>query len=121
MNTAKEIIDLIDVYTEEKRIEHVYASRDLSPVLRNDLLKVVEVIVENVERYLWLRDRMQVRYESPMSGGDKRATLAMRVGHGFLDSKKPPESGWLYPQYFDECRENVDSAIDAAMNVKMGC
>jgi hypothetical protein len=39
----------------------------------------------------------------------------MRVGHGFLDSKIHPETGWTDLIYFDECRQKVDAAIDAAM------
>lgn len=67
-------------------------------------------------RYRWLRDRMQVRHEAPVSGGEPRAVLMMRVGHGFLDSKMHPETGWTDPRYFDECREKVDAAIDAAID-----
>lgn len=69
----------------------------------------------DAEKYQWLLDRMQVRYESPVNDGDKRAVLCMRIGHGFLDSKKRPESGWTNPKYFDECRSTVDSAIKTAM------
>lgn len=68
-------------------------------------------------RYRWLRDRMKVHYESPVCGGEKRATLTMRVGHGFLDSKIHPTTGWTDQKYFDECREKVDAAIDSAMLV----
>lgn len=67
-------------------------------------------------RYRWLRDRMMVQWESPMSGGEKRATLAMREGHCFVDSKIDPVWGWTHPKYYDECREEVDSLIDTALN-----
>lgn len=79
--------------------------------LRNEL----ERMQKDADRYRWLRDRMKVHCEAPMSGGEKRATLTMRIGHGFLDSKMDPTSGWTDLRWFDECREKVDSAIDAAM------
>lgn len=68
-------------------------------------------------RYRWLRDRMEVHYEAPVSGGEKRAVLTMRVGHGFLDSKMHPTTGWTDQKYFDECRDKVDAVIDSAMLV----
>ena len=71
-------------------------------------------IEKDAARYRWLRDRLQVRYEASIAG-DKRAILTMRVGHGFLDSNIRPEHGWTDPRYFDECREKVDAAIDAAV------
>jgi hypothetical protein len=76
---------------------------------------------ENVEqdaaRYRWLRDRMEVLYKETMSGREPRATLAMRIGHEFLDSKMRPAAGWMATLYFDECREKVDAAIDDAMKM----
>lgn len=69
----------------------------------------------DAERYNWLRDRMEVRYEASISSEEKRATISMRVGHSFLDSNKCPTEGWTDQKYFDECRNNVDAAIDYAM------
>ena len=71
-------------------------------------------IEKEAARYRWLRDRMQVRYMEALGTGQKRQGLVMRVGHGFLDSKIRPETGWTDPRYFDECRQKVDAAIDAA-------
>lgn len=71
-------------------------------------------MTKDANRYRWLRDRLQVRYMQAVSG-EKRRGLVMRVGHGFLDSKTPPERGWTDPRYFDECRQEVDAAIDAAI------
>jgi hypothetical protein len=70
---------------------------------------------KGAERYRWLRDRLQIRYETPMSGGLKRAVLTTRIGFGFLDSKMNPDAGWISVKSFDECRENVDLGIDAAI------
>ena len=75
-------------------------------------------IEDEAARYRWLRDRMQVRYETPVSGREKRAVLSFRPGHGFLDSTKNPETGWTNPKHFDECREKVDAAIDEALKEK---
>ena len=72
-------------------------------------------IEKDAARYRWLRDRLQVRYMESLGAGEKRQGLVMRVGHGFLDSKIHPETGWTDPSYFDECRQKVDAAIDAAM------
>ena len=69
---------------------------------------------KDAARYRWLRDRMQVRYMEALGTGEKRQGLVMRVGNGFLDSKMNPEHGWTDPRYFDECRQKVDAAIDAA-------
>jgi hypothetical protein len=74
-------------------------------------------VKQDAARYRWLRDRMEVRYEVPISGRGNRAALAMRVGHEFLDCRMNPASGWVNPRYFDECRENVDAAIDDAMKM----
>lgn len=41
---------------------------------------------KDAERYQWLRDRLQIRYEAPMNGGPKGAILTMRIGFSFLDS-----------------------------------
>jgi hypothetical protein len=71
-------------------------------------------IEKDAARYRWLRDRLQVRYMEALGTGEKRQGLVMRVGHGFLDSKIRPEHGWTDPSYFDECRQKVDAAIDAA-------
>jgi hypothetical protein len=60
---------------------------------------------------------MQVLYKATMSGLEPRATLAMRVGHEFLDCRRNPAGGWVNPQYFDECRQKVDAAIDEAMKM----
>jgi hypothetical protein len=82
---------------------------------------LAQVPAENVEqdaaRYRWLRDRMQVLYKATMSGLEPRATLAMRVGHEFLDCRMNPAAGWVAPRYFDECRAAVDAAIDDAMKM----
>ena len=72
-------------------------------------------IEKDAARYRWLRDRMQVRYMEALGAGEKRQGLVMRVGHWFLDSKIHPETGWTDLIYFDECRQKVDAAIDAAM------
>ena len=71
-------------------------------------------IEKDAARYRWLRDRLQVRYMEALGTGEKRQGLVMRIGHGFLDSKIRPETGWTDPRYFDECRQKVDAAIDAA-------
>ena len=65
-------------------------------------------IEKDAARYRWLRDRMQVRYMEALGAGEKRQGLVMRVGHGFLDSKIHPETGWTYLIYFDECRQKVE-------------
>lgn len=72
-------------------------------------------IEKEAARYRWLRDRLQVMHMDALGTGEKRQGLVMRVGHGFLDSKIRPESGWTDQRYFDECRQKVDAAIDAAM------
>ena len=72
-------------------------------------------LAQDAARYRWLRDRLQVRYIEVLGTGEKRQGLVMRVGHGFLDSKIHPEHGWTDPRYFDECRQGVDAAIDAAI------
>jgi hypothetical protein len=77
-------------------------------------------VEQDAARYRWLRDRMKVHYEAPISGGENRAALMMRVGHVFLDSKIHPTTGWTNPRYFDECREKVDAAIDDAMKMSNG-
>ena len=74
---------------------------------------------QDASRYRWLRDRLQVRYMQAVSS-EKRRGLVLRVGHGFLDSKTPPERGWTDPRYFDECRQEVDAAIDAAIEQAHG-
>ena len=74
-----------------------------------------ETLAKDADRYRWLRDRLQVRYEASIAGGDKRAMLTMRVWHGFFDSKIRPEYGWTDLRYFDECCQKVDAAIDAAI------
>lgn len=71
-------------------------------------------LAQDAARYRWLRDRLQVRYMEALGSGEKRQGLVMRVGHGFLDSKIRPETGWTDQRYFDECRQKVDAAIDAA-------
>ena len=86
-----------------------------APIAQGPVDVNVSRLEQDAARYRWLRDRMKVHYESPISGGEKRATLTMRVGHGFLDSQIHPLTGWTDPKYFDECREKVDAAIDAAM------
>lgn len=78
---------------------------------------LAESNARDAERYRWLRDRMEVRHEAAMDG-TKRPALTMRVGHSFLDSKKDPASGWTSPQFFDESREKLDAAIDAAREGK---
>jgi len=116
MSATDEIMKRADDYAESARRDgrnndpHVTTLR-----YRAALLKAVEAMAADAARYRWLRDRMQIRWESPISGGDKRKVLTMRVGHEFLDSKKRPESGWTGMSYFHECREKVDAAIDAAM------
>ena len=72
--------------------------------------------IEDAARYRWLRDRLRVNYSEAFGTGEKRPSLLMRVGHGFLDSQLSPEAGWIAPQYFDECRKKVDAAIDAAIS-----
>ena len=72
-------------------------------------------LAQDAARYRWLRDRLQVRYMEALGTGEKRQGLVMRVGHGFLDSKIRPETGWTDQRYFDECRQKVDAAIDAAV------
>jgi hypothetical protein len=74
-----------------------------------------EGIERDAARYRWLRDRMEVHYEVPISGRGNRATLAMRLGHEFLDCKMPPAGGWVAQRYFDECRDKLDAAIDEAL------
>ena len=72
-------------------------------------------IEKDAARYRWLRDRLQVRYMEALGTAEKRRGLVMRVGHGFLDSKIRPETGWTDPRYFDECRRKIDVAIDTAI------
>lgn len=108
MSTTDEIMALADQYASKFHPMNIREAR-------TTLLKAVEAMAADAARYRWLRDRMQIRWESPISGGDKRKVLTMRVGHEFLDSKKRPESGWTSMSYFHECREKVDAAIDAAM------
>lgn len=76
---------------------------------------LIDMYKRDAKRYAWLRDRMKVYYETPLSGGNKRATLAMRIGYGFLDSTMRPESGWTDQKCFDKCRSKVDNEIDKAM------
>lgn len=114
MNTTEKIMELADAL-RWATYHHADSNPEEVTEARVALLSVIETLVADAEKYKWLRDRMQVRYESSMNGGDKRATLSMRIGFGFLDSKKLPDSGWTNPKYFDECRENVDSAIKTAM------
>jgi hypothetical protein len=70
-------------------------------------------VKEDAERYRWLRERMQVRNETSVSGITKPA-LSMRVGFSFTDTKSDPAKGWTDPKYFIESQQSVDAAIDAA-------
>jgi len=67
------------------------------------------------KRYAWLRDRLQIRYEQAMSGGDPRPLITTRIGHSFLDVPRDPAKGWTDQKFFDKCRSKVDNEIDAAM------
>jgi hypothetical protein len=83
--------------------------------LASQSLEDMKALEKDAKRYRWLRDRLQVRYETPMIGGLKRAVLATRIGFSFLDSNMNPNAGWISVKSFDECREKVDSGIDAAI------
>lgn len=109
--TPTEARILADRMTERGR---TYVPEDCAAALRS-LSDQVEALTADAERYRWLRDRLQVRYLEGLGTGEKRQGLVMRVGHGFLDSKIPPTSGWTDLSYFDDCRLQVDSAIDAAI------
>jgi hypothetical protein len=71
--------------------------------------------VLDAQRYRWIRDRFQIRYERGLSGGKYRAILTARIPFGFLDSQKNPADGWTDLKYFNECRNEVDTEIDKAM------
>jgi hypothetical protein len=83
--------------------------------LASQALTDIKALEKDAKRYRWLRDRLQIRYETPMIGGLKRAVLATRIGFSFLDSNMNPNAGWISVKSFDECREKVDSGIDAAI------
>lgn len=80
-----------------------------------DLKAQLAAVQADAELYYWLRDRMQVRYEKPISDGKERQTLSMRHGFSFTDSTISPASGWLDLKSFDKCRAKVDETIRAAI------
>ena len=82
-----------------------------------DLPELVAALAKDAARYRWLRDRMQIRFETSMSG-DKRPAFSMRNGHAFCDSMLDPARGWMDPKNFDEKRERIDDAIDSAIRRK---
>mgnify|MGYP001610293638 CR=1 FL=1 len=71
--------------------------------------------ITDTDRYLWLRDRMAIHYQQPLSGGAVRPTLMIRLGHEFLDSNKDPSEGWLDVKYFNQVKTSLDAAIDTAI------
>ncbi len=81
-------------------IEQLMDSRVPKTEREHAACREIEMLRKDAERYQWLRDRMQVRYERSLSGKTKEA-LSMRVGFDFLDC-------------------TLDIAIDAAIKKERG-
>lgn len=56
MSTTAEIMAMVDMHAETKRLEHVFTDKTLVPAQRTVLLETVETLVLDAARYRWLRD-----------------------------------------------------------------
>lgn len=69
----------------------------------------------NARRYLWLRRRMQIRMEQPISRGPARPAFSLRIGHAYTDTTEQPGRGYLDPARYETELAEVDAAIDTAI------
>ena len=78
---------------------------------RNEVVAERDRLRADAERYRWLRQRIEVRQQTAMSGSS-RPGLDVRIGHGFLDRPVPN----VRPQgRSKELSRELDAAIDAAL------
>jgi hypothetical protein len=85
----------------------IFTGQANSIALQVEAADEIERLRKDVERYRWLRDRIEVRNLKSMAG-TTRPGLSVRVGRSYFDSKCNPN------RFADE----LDIAIDAALAQK---
>ena len=68
----------------------------------------------DAERYRWVRERMEVRPQTAVSGSVRNA-LSVRIGCSFLDSEVSKRRSLSDPDAHENGCKKFDTAIDAAL------